>query len=78
MLNSAGTDGEVAVAFVVGADSAPDIRTLRVLRTSDQEFTKSVLQSLVRDRHIPLELDCRVLPEVVQQPYVFRMGKGAR
>jgi hypothetical protein len=68
-----GVDGEVVVAFVVGTDSAADMRTVRVLRSSHPNFTRSVLESLARNRYVPLELDCRVVPAVAQQPFIFRI-----
>jgi hypothetical protein len=77
-LKSARMAGEVAVAFVVGTDSAPDMSTLRVLRSAHPDFTESVLDALVRDRYVPLELDCRVVRTMVMQPYIFRMIQGAR
>lgn len=72
-LNSEGVEGEVVVAFVVRPDSAPDMSTLRVLRSSHPDFTKSVLESVARNRYVPLELDCHVYPVLVQQPSAFHM-----
>ena len=72
-LISEGVEGEVVVAFVLRPDSAPDMSTVRVLRSSHPYFTKSVLESLARSRYVPLELDCHVYPVLVQQPSVFRL-----
>ena len=65
-------DGEVVVAFIVGADSAADMNSVSVLRASNAYFAQSVLEALPHHRFVPLQLDCRVVPIQVQQPFVFR------
>jgi hypothetical protein len=70
-------DGEVVVAFIVGADSAPDMNSVSVLRSSNPYFAQSVLESLVHNRYVPLELDCRVVPIQVQQPSIFHGANRA-
>lgn len=66
-----GRDGEVRLAFVVRPDSTPDLSTAHVLFSTGDEFSAVVLKAFPAYRFVPAQIDCRVVPRVVVQPFVF-------
>lgn len=71
---AAGIEGDVRVAFVVRPDSTADLGTVHVVESSRPDFATSVVHSLARARYYPGEIDCRLVPTVVEQPFHFRMN----
>jgi TonB family protein len=71
----AGMRGYVKIAFVVLPDSTADMASVQVLQSSQPEFADAVMRSLPRFRYIPGEIDCRLVPTVVEQPFTFEIGE---
>lgn len=66
-------EGEVLVQFVVDSTGVADARSLRVLRSSHELFTRAVRRTLPRMRFLPAEIASRRVGVVVTQPYHFRV-----
>ena len=69
-----GVEGDVRVAFVVLPDSTIDPASVKVVGSSQSEFADAVIRSLSRDRYVPAEIDCQLVPGVAFQPFSFRIG----
>lgn len=66
-----GPEGEVRLAFVVRPDSTPDLSTAAVLLSTADEFSAAVLKAFPAYPFVPAQVDCRVVPRLVVQPFVF-------
>ena len=66
-----GSGGDVRLAFVVRPDSTPDLSSAHVLRSTADEFAMAVLEVFPSYRFVPAQIDCRVVPRLVVQPFVF-------
>ena len=71
---AAGIEGDVRIAFIVRPDSTADLSSVRVLESTRPDFATAVVHSLARARFVPAEIDCRLVPTVVVQPFSFRMN----
>lgn len=65
-------DGRVHIAFVVLPDSTVDLSTVHVIESSDAVLSSAVLHALPGSRYSPAQIDCRTVPMLVTQPYVFK------
>jgi TonB family protein len=63
--------GEVVVQFVVDTTGRPDMRTLKVLQSSDDLFSESVRRALLRYRFFPAEIAGRKVRQLVKMPFIF-------
>jgi hypothetical protein len=62
-----GYRGAANIAFVVGRDSVPDLRTAEVLSATHGRFAQAALEALADYRYSPLEVEgCKVASWVVQ------------
>jgi TonB family protein len=68
----AGGNGEVVVAFIVGADGA--VQQAQVVRATNSEFGDAVLASVVQWRFTPAVKDGRHVPAAMSVPLVFHYG----
>lgn len=69
-------EGEVDAQFVVNPDGTVDMTTLSWLRSTDMRFTEAVRQCLLRARFIPATIDGRPVRQVVQQAFMFNLGRA--
>lgn len=70
-----GIEGDVMLAFVVRPDSTPDVSTAQVIRSTNVVFSAAALRALDGYRFAPAEIDCVLVPELVEQPFTFRIGR---
>lgn len=66
-------EGQVDAQFVVTERGMVDPGTIRILRSTDPEFSESVRRHLHTARYIPALIDGRPVRQVVQQSFVFGM-----
>lgn len=67
-------EGEVLIQFVVDTTGQPEPRTVRVLRSTDLEFTREVTQALLLMKFFPAELrDGKRVRQLVQMPFRFTL-----
>ena len=72
---AAGFEGVVEVAFIVRPDSTADLSSLYVISTPRPDFVTAIKNSLRRSRYAPAEIDCRLVPTVVRQPFTFKIAQ---
>ena len=72
-LKAEGIEGEVLAQFVVDTNGKARPETLKLLRSSRQEFSEALRQAVPRMVFIPAEIGGRKVPQVVQQPFVFTL-----
>lgn len=70
-LREARTDGRVLVQFVVDASGTPEMRTFKVLMSSNALFSAAVREAVASMRFEPAMLNGRPVRQVVQQPFNF-------
>jgi TonB family protein len=73
-MRQAKVEGEVLVQFVVDTAGLPRMATLRILRSTRREFTEAVIAWLPKARFDPAELRGRHVPQMVQQPFTFKLA----
>ena len=71
ILLGAGIQGAVVVQFVVDSTGAADPRSLRILRSSHELFSRAVRTVLPRMRFHPAEIAGHRVGVVVEQPFSF-------
>ena len=64
-------EGEVLVRFTVDTTGRVVPGSIRILRSTDYEFTKSVRYFLARAQFYPAESQGRKVPQTIQQPFNF-------
>ena len=64
-------DGRVLVQFVVDTLGAPEMRTFKVLESSNARFSEAVREAVPSMRFVPAKLNGRRVRQVVQQPFTF-------
>lgn len=74
ILRSSNVEGEVLAQFVVGTDGRADMRSFKVLKSSDPLFTAAVEDAVKQMRFTPATIAGRAVKQVVQQPFVFSLG----
>ncbi len=74
-LRQQGVEGAVLTAFIVREDGSVDRNAIRVLRTSDLEFTESVRKFIRYANFLPATVDCHRVPDIVQQPFNFTLAR---
>ena len=75
MLQNQGVSGQVIAQFVVDTTGRVDVSTFKVVESSHDLFTAAVKNSLPRMRFQPAEVGGRKVKQLVQQPFVFNIGK---
>ena len=68
-------DGEVVVQFVIGRDGIPEVSTLKILSSTNPEFTQSVKDALPNMKFEPAVVNGVVVKQLVQQPFQFSISK---
>jgi len=75
MLQSQNVSGQVMAQFVVDTLGHVETGTFKVIESSHELFTQAVRQVLPRLRFAPAEVGGRKVKQLVQQPFVFSLGK---
>lgn len=73
-LKASKTEGGVFVQFVVDTSGIADMRTLKVLKSSDELFTTSVRSAIPTMRFSPAEVGGRKVKQLVQMPFQFSLS----
>ena len=76
ILRKANIEGEVLAQFVVDPDGRPDMSTFKVLRSSHDLFTNTVVKALPNMRFYPAQVGGRPVRQVVQMPFQFSLTKN--
>ena len=74
-LRAAGVEGEVRAQFVVNDHGRADVSSLRILSSTNDQFSEAVRQSLPRMRFVPAQLRGRPVAQTVQQLFSFRLSR---
>jgi protein TonB len=77
-LRAAGIDGMVRVQFVVDTTGRAELSTVRVIESTHELFTRSVLASLRQARFTPGEVSGRRVRTLVERAYRFDIGDSVR
>lgn len=73
-LRAAGVEGEVTALFIVSETGRVERGSLRFTRSDNPLFEAAVKEALERMRFIPAEVAGRKVRQLVQMPFVFRLG----
>ncbi len=75
MLLSAGIAGEVLAQFVVDQQGRVEMGTLKILKSTNEQFSNAVRNVLPRMRFYPAEVGGRQVKQLVQMPFVFNVQR---
>ena len=76
MLRAAGISGSVRVQFVVDTTGRAELSSIRVMESSHELFTRSVIASLRQARFTPGEVSTRRVRTLVERSYRFDIAGG--
>lgn len=71
-----GIEGSVMVRYVVDSMGRADVETLQIIRASRIEFAVAVREVLPFMRFTPARVGPRAVPQLVEQPFNFRIQKS--
>jgi protein TonB len=74
-LRSNGVEGQVLVQFVVDERGLAQMSTFKVLKSTDNELTQSVMRAVSASSFYPAEIQGKKVKQLVQQPYKFNAGR---
>ena len=74
-LQARGVSGQVIAQFVVDETGRVDVATFKVIESTHALFTSAVEATLPRMHFEPAELGGRAVRQLVQQPFVFNIGR---
>jgi TonB family protein len=74
-LRSSGVEGQVLVQFVVDERGIAQMSTFKVLKSTDNELTTSVMRAVSASSFYPAEIQGKKVKQLVQQPYKFNAGR---
>lgn len=74
-MRSAGIEGEVKAEFVVDKKGRADAASLRVIASTNEQFSSAVRDALPRMRFTPARLRGEPVAQLVQQLFVFRLSR---
>jgi TonB family protein len=75
LMRRASVEGEVLAQFIVGPDGVADVRSLKVLKSTHDLFTKAVREALPQMRFNPARVGGKAVHQLVQQPFTFSLTK---
>lgn len=75
-LLQARVEASFTVTYVVDSTGRVDDRTISIPSTAHRQFAESVRSALRRSRFYPAQLGGRVVRQLVQQRFVFRIGES--
>jgi protein TonB len=70
-----GVEGSVMVRYVVDSFGHADVSTLEVIRATRIEFAVAVREALPGMRFTPARMGPKAVPQLVEQPFNFRIQK---
>jgi hypothetical protein len=70
-----GVEGSVMVRYVVDSLGHADLSTLQIVRASRIEFAMAVREALPLMRFTPAKMGPKAVPQLVEQPFNFRIVK---
>jgi TonB family protein len=71
-----GVEGSVMVRYVVDSLGNADVSTLQIVRASRIEFAIAVREALPNMRFSPARMGAKAVPQLVEQPFNFRIQKA--
>jgi protein TonB len=74
-MRSAGIEGEVKAEFVVDRKGRADFASLRIISSTNEQFSGAVRDALPRMRFTPARLRGEPVAQLVQQLFVFRLNR---
>lgn len=74
-LRASAIEGEVVVQFVIGEDGRYEPGSLKVIQSSNSEFTAAVKAALPQMRFSPARVGGKKVKQLVQQPFEFHLNK---
>lgn len=74
-LQKLGVEGSVMVRYVVDSLGRADLSTLQIIRSSRIEFAIAVREALPNMRFTPARMGAKAVPQLVEQPFNFRIQK---
>ncbi len=75
LLKSAGTEGDVILAFVVDTAGRVEPKSVRVLLSHHGLFTEAARAAVDSTTFVPARLRGQAVRQLVQQPFQFRIPK---
>jgi TonB family protein len=76
-LRAANIEGEVLAQFVADTFGTADMRTFKVLKSSDDSFTDAVREALPAMRFVPALVGGHKVKQLVQMPFQFNLSHDA-
>ena len=74
-MRSAGIEGDVKAQFVVDENGRAVVSSLRIVSSSNEQFSEAVRRSLPNMRFAPAQLRGRPVAQTVQQLFAFRLNR---
>jgi TonB family protein len=74
-LRAQGVSGQVIAQFVVDTEGDVDVATFKVIQSSHELFTEAVRAAVAVMRFTPARVGGRAVKQLVQQPFVFNVGR---
>lgn len=75
LLRSAGVEGTVTVQFVVDTLGRAEMDSFKVLSVTHELFGNAVRAAVAKSRFFPAEAGGRKVRQLVEQPFVFGLGR---
>lgn len=75
-LRTSGVAGDVIVQFVVDTLGRADMRTFKVLKSTNDLFTAAVRGALASMKFAPAEVGGKKVKQLLQMPFEFSMGQA--
>jgi protein TonB len=66
----------VLAQFVLNTDGHPDMSTFKVLKSTHDLFTASVMSALPNMRFYPASVGGKEVKQLIQMPFQFNLAKG--
>lgn len=74
-MRTSGAEGEVMAQFVVNENGRVETSTFKVLRSTNDAFTRAVTNALAGMRFRPAQIGKTSVSQVVQQAFVFKLNR---
>jgi TonB family protein len=74
-LRAQGVSGQVIAQFVVDTEGDVDVATFKVIDASHELFSEAVRAAVAGMRFTPAKVGGRAVKQLVQQPFVFNVGR---
>jgi bla regulator protein blaR1 len=74
-LRRANVEGSVIAQFVVNPDGSPDVRSFKVVKSTDPQFIAAVKDALPSLRFSPAEVKGHKVRQLITMPFMFSLNK---